>query len=98
ADGEARRPLGVEGTEALVRAARLAEAHDVLDEREDLHRCLDTLDRLVLDAGHALVQLRRVGECKAVGHPGEVVGSRFGVQTTLVDERGLDAEAATDYL
>ena len=51
-DGEARRPLGVEGTEALVRAPRLAETDDVLDDREDLHRRLDALDRLVLDACH----------------------------------------------
>src|SRR5262249_15636796 len=47
-DGEARRPLLMEGTEALVRAARFAQADDVLDEREDLHRGLDALDRLVL--------------------------------------------------
>ncbi len=51
-DGEARRPLLVERAETLVRAPRLAETDDVLDEREDLHRRLDALDRFVLDAGH----------------------------------------------
>jgi hypothetical protein len=50
--GEARRPLLVEGAQALVRASCLAEAHDLLDEREDLHRRLDALDRFVLDARH----------------------------------------------
>src|SRR4029077_18581422 len=65
-DGEAGRALLVERTEALVRAAGLAQTDDVLDDREDLHRRLDALDRLVLDPGHALVQLCRVREREPV--------------------------------
>src|SRR5207253_10427519 len=67
-DGEARRALLVEWAQPLVRAARLAELDDLLDEGQDLHRRLDALDRLVLDPRHALLQLRGVGDGEAVGH------------------------------
>ena len=49
---EARRPLLMERAEPLVRAARLAQPHVVLDERQDLRRVLHRLDRRILDPRH----------------------------------------------
>ena len=51
-DAEARRPLLVKRAEADVTAPRLAQARVPLDERDDVGRCLDGLDRGVLDPRH----------------------------------------------
>ena len=80
----------MERAEPLVEPARLAETDVVLDDREDLDCGLHRLDGRILDPRHSrsdLVQLRRVGEREAVGHPREVVGDPLREITALQQVR-----------